>query len=824
MSRFDLDVERAVRKACSYEETAPKRKHVRGCIVYTWDHKSSRAIFNAFKMQPLGQDEVSLFKALITIHKVIQEGHPSAIIEAIKNREWIESLGRIYQGSGDNGYGRVIEEYVFFLLQKLNFHRTHSGFNGTFEYEEYVSLVTTSNPDVGYETILDLMDLQDTSDRFSRILFASISSGRRNECKISALVPLVSESYGIYKFVMSMIRAMHKQTGEDGALEPLYSRFCEQHSRLFEFYADCSAIKYLTGLIRIPKLPTEPPSLSVENETPKISRPPTRNSNFASVHESRTGSESSKLEERSQNQNQNPSYTGLGLNAYQMTNGTGNGLGFYGVNHPFEESVNSQLLLERQKLEELRKQEQMIAQQQQVREQEAQQYAVEQERQRQMAFQQQQLEVERQNQLAVQQREQALFEQQQAQYDHLAQNNQFQNDLNVMREQHERDQLMVQQYDNRVAQLEKELENLNLNVNNQLKNREDQVKSLEQWSDKYDGLAKLYSQLRQEHLAVLKKLKKSQQVESSAKEAMAKLDEIEDRQSEKAVEVKRLMKEVDRLKAELVEERSKGTIYEEKSKMEVVRMLLGVNGDALLEKIPATECATNLANAFNDLVVDGLNGSIMPVAGSIAQFSVALAGRLEGQEFLYTLKEVSGSPEEITDKVIDLNIGLQTKLSPIQKLINLPQNDAVKAIINLIKASTACQAEIATTQHPDPYKKQNRWRRGLVSAAEEVAKATSSMVSATTYETFTVASNQVLASTAQLVAACRVKNPPSQPRLEQYSRIVSAAVKAMRQEPPEETIPTSELDLQAHIVHLENALEQSRKKLSTIRSSAYAYS
>ncbi|SCU99398.1 LAME_0G03004g1_1 [Lachancea meyersii CBS 8951] len=818
MSRFDLDVERTVRKACSYEETAPKRKHVRACIVYTWDHKSSRAIFNAFKVQPLAQDEISLFKALISLHKILQEGHPSAIVEGIRNREWLESLGRIYPGGGGSGYGHLIEEYVNFLLQKLKFHRVHHGFNGTFEYEEYMSLVTTSNPDEGYEAILDLMDLQDTIDKFGRLIFSSISSGRRSECKISALVPLVSETYGIYKFIMSMIRALHNQTGEDDALKPLYDRFCEEHYRLFELYADCSAIKYLTSLIKIPKLPSSAPTLEASEGELNISRPATRGSNngsFGAESSSRNGSVMSLGVSRQSTQNDG--YSGGAAVAPSSSQVTG----AYGSFIADNTGVQAQLQAERQKLEELRRQDESIRlQQQQMQEMEAREALAQLEQQRQLALQQQQaqLEMQRQQQLAMQQSEQAMFEQrmreeQQAQYERVAQNEQFQNDLKALREQHERDQVMLQQYDGRVVALEKELENLNINVDDQFKNHEDQIKLLDQWKDKYDGLASLYSQLRQEHLIVLKKLKKSQQVESSAKEAIIKLDALEANRHKERKEIEEVKIERDRVRSEV--EKLKAEIG--KIKIDVVRDVLGAAGKSIMESVPVSECATNLANEFNELILDGGQADLQPITSSIMSFCKEVSGREEGQEYVYTLKHMRGTPEEITDKVIDLNIALQTKLSPIQTLVNLPQNDAVKAITNLIRASTACQAEIATTQNPDPYLQQNRWSRGLVSAAEEVAKATRQMVSANSYEIFTAASNQVLASTAQLVAACRVKNPPSQPRLEQYSRIVNAAVKAMRQEPPEITLPNSELDLQAHIVQLENALEQSRKKLGEMR-------
>lgn len=34
-----------IRKATTIEETAPKRKHVRAAIVYTWDHKNSQSFW-----------------------------------------------------------------------------------------------------------------------------------------------------------------------------------------------------------------------------------------------------------------------------------------------------------------------------------------------------------------------------------------------------------------------------------------------------------------------------------------------------------------------------------------------------------------------------------------------------------------------------------------------------------------------------------------------------------------------------------------------------------------------------------------------------------
>ena len=60
-----------------------------------------------------------------------------------------------------------------------------------------------------YETITDLMTLQDQIETFQKLVFSHFRSGANNECRIASLVPLVQESYGIYKFITSMLRAMH---------------------------------------------------------------------------------------------------------------------------------------------------------------------------------------------------------------------------------------------------------------------------------------------------------------------------------------------------------------------------------------------------------------------------------------------------------------------------------------------------------------------------------------------------------------------------------------------------------------------------------------
>lgn len=461
-------------------------------------------------------DEIQTFKALITIHKVLQEGHPITLREAMANRNWIDSLNRGMSGEGLRGYGPLIKEYVNFLLAKLSFHQQHPEFNGTFEYEEYISLKSINDPNEGYETITDLMQLQDKIEQFQKLIFSHFRSSANNECRISALVPLVQESYGIYKFITSMLRAMHtstvlnsfmgiwantlQATGDDDALEPLRSRYDAQHYRLIKFYYECSNLRYLTSLITVPKLPQDPPNLLSEDEAaPRLPQRPKQE-----IERQPTPPPAPKIDE--------------------------------------PEDIG-----EFWKIEQNRQQREYEDQQRVIQERQAQQL----EAQQQAALQAQRAFEEQQRQLLEQQRrEQEALLQQQQQWQTQGRLAELERENLNARAQYERDQLMLQQYDQRVKALEGEIHQLQSSYGQQIGSKDDQIRALQEqvntWRTKYEALAKLYSQLRTEHLDLLQKFKTVQLKAASAQEAIDKREKLEREIKTKNLELADMIRERDR--------------------------------------------------------------------------------------------------------------------------------------------------------------------------------------------------------------------------------------------------------------------------------------
>lgn len=289
-------------------------------------------------------------------------------------------------------------------------------------------------------------------------------------------------------------------TGDDEALEPLRGRYNSQHYRLVHFYYECSNLRYLTSLITIPKLPQDPPNLLAEDDDrPALPRRPAKE-----VEREPSPPPKPRVAEPEP------------INDFWSTE----------ARRQQEEFEAEQLRLQQQ-WEEQQRQQLLMQQQAQLDFEEQQRRQAEQQRLAQEQLMQQQYQSHTQGRLADLERE----------------------NLNA-RAQYERDQLMLQEYDRRVKDLEGQMSQLTSNLNLQNASRDDQIRSLQEqvntWRAKYEALAKLYSQLRQEHLDLLQTTKSLKLKAASAQEAIDRREKLERELKTKNLELADMIRERDR--------------------------------------------------------------------------------------------------------------------------------------------------------------------------------------------------------------------------------------------------------------------------------------
>lgn len=355
-----------------------------------------------------------------------------------------------------------------------------------------------------------------------------------------------------------------KATGDDEALEPLRGRYDSQHYRLVRFYYECSNLRYLTSLITIPKLPQDPPNLLGEDDRPALPRRPAKEVEAQPSPPPKVAAEPEPINDFWTNE----------------------------AKRQQEEYEAEQARLQQQWEQQQR--EQMRAQQEA----------------------QANFEAEQARQLRAQQeaQEQLLRDQfsthTQGRLAELEQEN-----LNA-RAQYERDQLMLQQYDRRVKDLEGQMNQLNSNLNLQSASKDEQIRALQEqvntWRSKYEALAKLYSQLRQEHLDLLQTTKSLKLKAASAQEAIERREKLERELKTKNLELADMIRERDRALHD--RDRLTGTNKDELEKVKrELRMALERAENA--ERSKGTEISTMLSKYNREMadLEEALRVSFCPV-------------------------------------------------------------------------------------------------------------------------------------------------------------------------------------------------------------------
>jgi hypothetical protein len=292
-------------------------------------------------------------------------------------------------------------------------------------------------------------------------------------------------------------------------------------------------------------------------------------------------------------------------------------------------------------------------------------------------------------------------------------------------------------------------------------------------------------------------------------------------------------------------------------------------------------------NAF----LDSLHSELIRELTSEDKTELVIQGNIEVQQTLQVLSQIAEkmSPKVGINTSGDLGTVVDNELAKVAEAISLANshltellarprnpkfstfdvqvNEAIlsaaiavtSAIAALIRAATDCQQEIVaqgrgSSSRTAYYKKHNRWTEGLISAARAVAGATNILIEtadgtlsgAHSPEQLIVASNEVASSTAQLVAASRVKATfmsRTQERLETASKSVSSACRSLvskvqdilsqRQTATANSVDyesmsvhefrTASMEQQVEVLKLEQALTAARNRLFEMRKNEYRF-
>nr|QFP92354.1 transmembrane actin-binding protein [Ogataea thermomethanolica (nom. inval.)]QGW56836.1 transmembrane actin-binding protein [Ogataea thermomethanolica (nom. inval.)] len=289
--------------------------------------------------------------------------------------------------------------------------------------------------------------------------------------------------------------------------------------------------------------------------------------------------------------------------------------------------------------------------------------------------------------------------------------------------------------------------------------------------------------------------------------------------------------------------------------------------ELFLESLFSTELLSVELEERTDKVING-NINVQEILQDLMQvievFRSPVISSKESESLETMLDREFANTQAVIEKAAALLDDMSSKAQlDVQEGMSLEVNDAIlssaSSIINAIRALLqACinaQKEIVrqgkgSQSRASFYKKNNRWTEGLISASKQVAYATGVLIriadgvlgGKNTSEELIVASNEVAASTAQLVSSSRVKSDymsKAHMDLEAASKEVNSCCKSLVAKVKslllvEESASsidysqlsthenrTAELEQQVEILKLESALSLARKRLGEIRKFSY---
>ncbi|XP_028396824.1 huntingtin-interacting protein 1-like [Dendronephthya gigantea] len=255
------------------------------------------------------------------------------------------------------------------------------------------------------------------------------------------------------------------------------------------------------------------------------------------------------------------------------------------------------------------------------------------------------------------------------------------------------------------------------------------------------------------------------------------------------------------------------------------------------------ESIRNILNIGNALVpkedesLDSIENAVEDEITSTAELVAEAVTRIE--EMLKNARQAdTGVKLEVNERILD------------------SCNALMKAIRVLILKSKDLQGEIVeegmgSASAKEFYKRHHRWTEGLISAAKAVGWGAKVLVDAADkvvkeggkFEELVVASNEIAASTAQLVAASKVKALPRSSKLsalttasksvaEATGNVVASAKTGSEMIEDSKTVPDYsklsltqakrlEMDSQVRVLELESQLEKERKRLGELRRTHY---
>nr|XP_018670719.1 huntingtin-interacting protein 1 isoform X2 [Ciona intestinalis] len=260
----------SIQKAINTMECAAKEKHVRNAILGTYQEKGGQMFWHVVRRLPLSTQSIVAWKFCHVLHKVLRDGHPKVLKDSIKYKQQLKDLGRNWGQT--QGYGRLIGCYLKCLTSRMDFHSKYPSFPGSLSLsDEELENIGKLDINTFFELSVDILDCIDVLMDLQQTIFSTLDMSKAvsmtgpGQCRLAPCILVILDSSQLYDYTVKLLFKLHACLPAD-TLSGHRHRFKECHARLKKFYYICSNLQYFKRLIQVPLMPDKMPDFLIQSD------------------------------------------------------------------------------------------------------------------------------------------------------------------------------------------------------------------------------------------------------------------------------------------------------------------------------------------------------------------------------------------------------------------------------------------------------------------------------------------------------------------------------------------------------------------------------
>uniref|UniRef100_A0A8B9HFY2 Huntingtin-interacting protein 1-related protein n=1 Tax=Astyanax mexicanus TaxID=7994 RepID=A0A8B9HFY2_ASTMX len=215
----------SINKAINTQEVAVKEKH-----------KGAHTFWAAVNRLPLSSNAVLCWKFCHVFHKLLRDGHPNVIKDSVRNKADLTDMSRMW-GHLSEGYGKLCSIYLKLLITKMEFHIKNPRFPGNLQMSNR-QLEEAGENDVNnfFQLTVEMFDYLECELNLFLGVFSSLDMSRSvsvtaaGQCRLAPLIQVILDSSHLYDYTVKLLFKLHSCLPAD-TLQGHRDRFQEQFKK-----------------------------------------------------------------------------------------------------------------------------------------------------------------------------------------------------------------------------------------------------------------------------------------------------------------------------------------------------------------------------------------------------------------------------------------------------------------------------------------------------------------------------------------------------------------------------------------------------------------